>query len=99
MNQNNMAAIDIKGLGVALVTPFKKDKSIDFEALSRVLEHVTGNGADFLVVLGTTGETPTLTEAEKEQVRRFVVEKNAGRLPLVLGKIARAASRLLRHKP
>lgn len=85
MNQNNMAAIDIKGLGVALVTPFKKDKSIDFEALSRVLEHVTGNGADFLVVLGTTGETPTLTEAEKEQVRRFVVEKNAGRLPLVLG--------------
>ncbi|MDR2423576.1 MAG: 4-hydroxy-tetrahydrodipicolinate synthase [Prevotellaceae bacterium] len=73
------------GLGVALVTPFKSDKSIDFEALGKTLEHVTSGGVDFLVVLGTTAETPTLNAAEKAETVKYIAEKNAGKLPLVVG--------------
>ena len=80
-----MGNFKLQGLGVALVTPFRQDKSIDFEALGRVIEHQIAGGADFLVVLGTTGETPTLFPEEKQQVKNFVREKVAGRLPLVLG--------------
>jgi 4-hydroxy-tetrahydrodipicolinate synthase len=80
-----MDSISLRGLGVALVTPFKKNKDIDFEALERVVEHIITGGADYIVVLGTTGETPTLTESEKREVRKFVVDKTAGRVPLVLG--------------
>ncbi len=72
-------------MGVALATPFKADKSIDFPALERLLNHIAGHGADYLVVLGTTGETPTLFPEEREEIRRFVLEKIEGRLPLVLG--------------
>lgn len=72
-------------MGVALITPFKTDESIDFEALSRLVEHQIKNGTDYLVVCGTTAETPTLTEAEKDRVTRFVVDCVAGRLPIVLG--------------
>lgn len=68
-----------------MVTPFRQDKSIDFEALGRVIEHQIAGGADFLVVLGTTGETPALFPEEKQQIKDFVREKVAGRLPLVLG--------------
>jgi 4-hydroxy-tetrahydrodipicolinate synthase len=75
----------ISGMGVALITPFKKDKSIDFEALERVIEYVTGGGADFLVILGTTAETPTLNAEEKKNIVKFVVEKNNKRLPLIVG--------------
>jgi len=75
----------LKGMGVALVTPFKKDESIDFEALSRVVEHQIKSGTDYLVVCGTTAETPTLTENEKEEVKKFVLGINRGRLPVVLG--------------
>ena len=56
-----MARINLSGMGVALITPFKEDESIDFEALSRLIEHLIQNGTDYLVVLGTTAETPTLT--------------------------------------
>jgi len=75
----------LTGMGVALITPFKTDESIDFEALSRLVEYQVKNGTDYLVVCGTTAETPTLTEAEKEQVKRFIIDCNAGRLPIVLG--------------
>ncbi len=72
-------------MGVALVTPFKADKSIDFQALARLVEHQIRSGIDFLVVLGTTAETPTLSADEKRQVRDFVAARVAGRVPLVLG--------------
>lgn len=72
-------------MGVALITPFHEDETIDFQALARLIEYQIQNGIDFLVVLGTTAETPTLTEEEKAQVRAFVIEKVAGRVPIVLG--------------
>lgn len=74
-----------KGLGVALVTPFRNDKSIDFDALAKTVEHVTAGGADFLVVLGTTAETPTLNAAEKTAVVKYIAAQNAGKLPIVVG--------------
>ena len=80
-----MARVDLKGMGVALVTPFKADKSIDFTALSRLIEYQIKSGIDFLVVLGTTAETPTLSADEKRRVREFVTGRVAGRVPLVLG--------------
>jgi 4-hydroxy-tetrahydrodipicolinate synthase len=75
----------LKGMGVALVTPFKNDETIDFEALARVVEYQIKSGTDYLVVCGTTAETPTLTESEKDEVKKFVLEINRGRLPVVLG--------------
>ena len=72
-----MARINLKGMGVALVTPFKQDKSIDFDALARLLEYQIKSGVDYLVVLGTTAETATLTPDEKHRVRDFVVERVA----------------------
>ena len=80
-----MARINLSGMGVALITPFKEDESIDFDALARLLEYLIQNGADYLVVLGTTGETPTLTEKEKDDIKHFVVERTRGRIPLVFG--------------
>ena len=73
------------GTGVALVTPFKKDSSVDREALKKIVNFQIENGVDYLVVLGTTAETATLTDAEKELVIKTVLEANNGRLPLVLG--------------
>lgn len=75
----------LRGMGVALITPFNSDKSIDFPALSRLIEHQIKSGVDFLVVLGTTAETPTLSADEKAEVRRFVAQCVDGRVPLVLG--------------
>ncbi len=75
----------LKGMGVALVTPFKTDESIDFDALAQLVEFQIKNNADYLVILGTTAETPTLTDSEKKEVVRFVVDLVAGRIPLVLG--------------
>ena len=80
-----MAQINLRGMGVALITPFNEDETIDFPALARLVEYQIQNGIDYLVVLGTTAETPTLTEEEKAQVRSFVIEKVAGRVPIVLG--------------
>lgn len=74
-----------KGTGVALVTPFKTDFSVDVEALIRIVNHVIDNGADFLVVLGTTSEAPTLTNEEKNLVISTILKANAGRLPILLG--------------
>lgn len=72
-------------MGVALVTPFHSDKSVDFEALRKLLRHVMDNRADYLVVLGTTGETPTLFPDEKAKIRSFIINEVDGRIPLVLG--------------
>lgn len=80
-----MAIINLRGLGVALITPFDENKVIDYRALGRMIEHIICGKADFIVVLGTTGETPTLSESEKHEIRRFVVDKVAGRVPLVVG--------------
>ena len=74
-----------EGTGVALVTPFKEDFSIDVEALKRIVDFVTKGGVEYLVVLGTTAESATLSQDEKELVIKTIVEANAGRLPLVLG--------------
>lgn len=73
------------GAGVALITPFNEDKSIDYSALERLVEDQISGRIDYLVVLGTTGETPALSEDEKKGIVRFVVEKNAGRLKIVVG--------------
>ena len=80
-----MAHLNILGMGVALVTPFTDDKDIDFPALERVVDHVVSNGADFLVVLGTTGETPALSAEEQKAIKEFIREKTAGSIPLVIG--------------
>ena len=72
-------------MGVALITPFKKDKSIDYTALTRLLEYIIQNGCDYIVVLATTAETATLDEDEKEAVKQFIVERVNRRVPLVLG--------------
>ncbi|WP_417351113.1 4-hydroxy-tetrahydrodipicolinate synthase [Flavobacterium alkalisoli] len=73
------------GTGVALVTPFKKDFSVDTDALKRIVNYQVENGINYLVVLGTTAEAATLNKEEKELVIKTVIEANAGRLPLVLG--------------
>ena len=75
----------LKGVGVALVTPFKEDLSIDFDALTQLINYNVENGTNFLVVLGTTAEAATLSKEEREQVIQHVITANAGRLPLVLG--------------
>ncbi len=74
-----------KGMGVALITPFKEDSSVDYPALMRMVDHLVQNGADFLCVLGTTAETPTLTTEEKREITRLVVERVNGRIPIMLG--------------
>ena len=73
------------GTGVALVTPFKKDFSVDVEALQRIVNFSIDGGVEYLVVMGTTAENATLTQAEKELVIKTVIDTNKGRLPLVLG--------------
>ena len=75
----------IKGLGTALITPFKADKSVDYEALARLLDTQLTGAVDYIVVLGTTGEAATMTEEEKREVRTFIRTYVNGRLPLVLG--------------
>lgn len=73
------------GTGVALVTPFKKDFSVDVEALKKIVHYQVDNGIDYLVILGTTAESATLTADEKELVIKTVIEANNDRLPMVLG--------------
>ena len=75
----------LRGLGVALITPFKANGDIDFPALAKVVEHQITGGVDFLVVMGTTGESATTGTDEKKQVLAAVVEAAKGRVPVVLG--------------
>ncbi len=74
-----------KGTGIALVTPFKSDFSVDVESLTKIVNHVIRNGADFLVVLGTTSEAPTLSSEEKKLVINTILNANNHRLPVMLG--------------
>lgn len=73
------------GTGVALVTPFNKDNSVDYDSLGKLVDHVIAGGVNFLVALGTTAETPTLSSAEKKEVLAFVIKHNNGRVPVVAG--------------
>jgi 4-hydroxy-tetrahydrodipicolinate synthase len=80
-----MVNIDLKGMGVALITPFKEDESVDFDALLKLVEYQVQNGTNYLVVLGTTAETPTLSADEKNEIIRQVVTQVRRRIPVVLG--------------
>ncbi len=75
----------MKGLGTALITPFLQNGDIDFSALDNMVEHQIAGGVDYLVLLGTTSEVPTLTHAEQDAIIAHVVKKVAGRIPLVMG--------------
>ena len=74
-----------KGLGIALVTPFKQDGSVDYKALIRLVEYQLDNDADFLCILATTGETPTLSAEEKQQIKETIVSVVHGRVPILIG--------------
>ena len=80
-----MSTEKFRGLGVAMVTPFNQDKEIDYDATEKLIEHLVIGGVDFLVVMGTTGESATLTDKEKRSLIKFVLKKNDGRLPIMLG--------------
>ncbi len=80
-----MSRINLKGMGVALITPFKEDESVDYIALARLVDYQLQNGTGYLVVLGTTAETPTLTSEEKEKIIELVVTRVNGQVPIVLG--------------
>ena len=80
-----MTELNLRGLGVALITPFNNDGSVDFEALSRLIDFQLDNGTNYIVALGTTAETPTLSMQEKKEVSRFIVNIVNGRVPVVLG--------------
>jgi 4-hydroxy-tetrahydrodipicolinate synthase len=84
-----------KGTGVALVTPFLEDQQVDFPSLERLINHVIAGGVDYLVLLGTTGESATLTASEKAKVLKACVEYNKGRVPLMLGMGGNATQKLL----
>ncbi|MDG4652880.1 4-hydroxy-tetrahydrodipicolinate synthase [Chryseobacterium arthrosphaerae] len=75
----------LKGVGVALVTPFNEDLSVDFDSLTKLVEYNIENGTNYLVVLGTTAEAATLSDEEKKQVIEHIIKVNNKRLPLVLG--------------
>ncbi len=74
-----------KGLGIALVTPFNEDGTVDYISLIRLVEYQICNGADFLCILATTGETPCLTPEEKIKIKNLIVDKVAGRIPILMG--------------
>ena len=80
-----MAINKFRGLGVALITPFKEDSSIDYDALNRLVEYQIQGGVDFLCIMGTTAETPTLTLDEKRSLKDFLTERVAGRVPILMG--------------
>ena len=74
-----------KGLGIALITPFMEDGSVDYKSLIRLVEYQLDNGADFFCILATTGETPTLTQDEKQKIKDLVVDLVGGRVPILMG--------------
>ena len=80
-----MAQNIFKGLGIALVTPFTQEGEVDYTALSRLVDYQLANGADFLCILATTGETPTLTAEEKAKIKQMVIEKAGDKVPVLMG--------------
>ena len=79
-----MARNIFKGLGIALVTPFTADGAVDYTALKRLVQFQLDNGADFLCILATTGETPTLTAEENQKIMDLVVSLVGGRVPILV---------------
>ncbi|MCC6283619.1 MAG: dihydrodipicolinate synthase family protein, partial [Saprospiraceae bacterium] len=88
----------LRGTGVALVTPFKNNGDIDWEDLERIIEHVISGGVEFLVSLGTTGESVTISEDEQRQILDFTIKINRGRVPLVAGVFGSNNTRALVEK-
>ncbi|MGC9471091.1 MAG: 4-hydroxy-tetrahydrodipicolinate synthase [Bacteroidales bacterium] len=80
-----MAANQFTGTGVAIVTPFRNDESVDFPSLEKLIGHLIAGGVDYLVVMGTTGESVTLNRDEKHAVLEFVKEASGGKIPIVVG--------------
>ncbi len=80
-----MARNIFKGLGIALITPFQEDGSVDYKSLIRLVEYQLANGADFFCILATTGETPTLTAEEKQKIKDLVIHLVGGRVPILMG--------------
>lgn len=78
-----MAQNIFRGLGIALITPFKTDGSVDYESLESLVEFQIKEGADFLCILATTGEAPCLTPQEKDEITRLILKVNRGRLPIL----------------
>ena len=78
-----MAHNIFKGLGIALITPFTSEGSVDYDALKRLIEYQLANGADFLCILATTGEAPCLTQQERDDITTFIRERVAGRVPIL----------------
>ncbi|MFP4489402.1 MAG: dihydrodipicolinate synthase family protein, partial [Bacteroidales bacterium] len=74
-----------EGLGVAMITPFKSDRSVDFKSLEKLTNHIIDGGCDYLVIMGTTSEAVTLNQSEREAVTSYIKEVSDGRLPIVLG--------------
>ncbi|MBO5234385.1 MAG: dihydrodipicolinate synthase family protein [Alistipes sp.] len=84
-----------KGVGVAMITPFNEDGSIDFQSLGKMIDYVIEGGVDYIVALGTTAETPTLYIPERVEVAAFVTKHIAGRVPLVIGVGGNSTSEVL----
>ena len=80
-----MAHNIFKGLGIALITPFQEDGSVDYKSLMRLVEYQLNSGADFFCILATTGETPTLTADEKQKIKNLIVDLVGGRVPILMG--------------
>ncbi|MFM1874893.1 MAG: hypothetical protein RL266_630, partial [Bacteroidota bacterium] len=76
---------ELRGTGVAMITPFNADGSVNYPHLGKLTEHLVSGGVSYLVVMGTTGESVTLTKQEKKDVLRHVLSTNGGRIPVVLG--------------
>ena len=74
-----------RGLGIALITPFTENGAVDYDAMKRIVEYQLSNGADFLCILATTGETPCLTKQEKEDIKKYIIDLVAGRIPMLMG--------------
>ncbi|MEO6812764.1 MAG: 4-hydroxy-tetrahydrodipicolinate synthase [Ginsengibacter sp.] len=75
----------LKGTGVAIITPFKKNNDVDYDALEKLIDFDISNGVEYIVSLGTTGETPTLSKEEKKEIVNFTIQKINGRTPVVVG--------------
>ncbi|MCH5240405.1 MAG: 4-hydroxy-tetrahydrodipicolinate synthase [Muribaculaceae bacterium] len=95
--RRNKGSFKFTGLGVALVTPFKRDFSIDYDSLKKVINFVIEGGCDYIVALGTTAETPTLTREEKDEITSFIRKETGGRIPLVLGIGGNNTQRVIRN--
>jgi len=80
-----MPRLNLRGVGVALITPFKEDESIDYDALGKLVDYQIQSGTDYIVALGTTAETPTLTEEEKEKILDLVISRVKGQIPIIVG--------------